>query len=67
MSATESTTIELVGQVYQRLANHRNHECTDCGCGPQQLHVTHCQHEECPRCHAQLISCLCHDKMPVTH
>jgi len=33
--------------------------CDDCGAAVGQIHVVGCDREECPRCHGQLLSCLC--------
>jgi len=33
--------------------------CPDCGIAPGGVHHTNCQHEVCPKCHGQLISCSC--------
>lgn len=40
--------------------------CSDCGVAVGGFHHAWCQHEECPRCHGQLISCTCGgaDAMP---
>jgi hypothetical protein len=37
-----------------------NHACHDCGVIKGELHVVGCDGEECPVCHAQLLSCDCH-------
>jgi len=33
--------------------------CGDCGVIEGEFHVPTCQHEECPRCHGQFLSCCC--------
>jgi hypothetical protein len=33
--------------------------CNDCGAAPGELHLAHCDMEECPRCHGQAIGCDC--------
>lgn len=35
------------------------HPCRDCRVVKGEFHVPSCDGEECPRCHAQLITCDC--------
>lgn len=47
---------ELPAVKHARLA-----PCQDCGVSLGSAHHEHCQHEACPRCGGQMISCQCHD------
>jgi hypothetical protein len=39
--------------------------CTDCAASVGQYHVPTCQHEECPACGGQAISCGCEHRVTV--
>jgi len=39
--------------------------CHDCGVEPGGVHHLGCDEERCPKCHRQLISCDCEDKVPL--
>ena len=40
-------------------AKRAREECYDCGVGENKIHLLGCDHEECPKCLNQLISCDC--------
>jgi len=63
----ERKSVKLNGRAWQRVrwgdeewnSNRQPRPCPDCGVAWGALHSRFCQHEECPRCQAQLISCNC--------
>jgi len=65
--ARKRKSVKLNGRAWQRVRwgdeqHHLNREpraCPDCGTAWGELHLRFCQHEECPRCSGQLISCNC--------
>lgn len=69
--AQTAKRITLRGERFYRTAHgtekqldycgQRNLPCRDCTCDIGQLHVPSCCCEQCPKCHAQLLSCLCRD------
>ncbi|MCZ8547633.1 hypothetical protein OOJ09_25895 [Mesorhizobium qingshengii] len=49
------------GRELPRIRHSKPHACSDCGVADGDLHAAWCQHEPCPSCGGQLISCLCFD------
>lgn len=46
-------------QTVERLRKDNPGLCPDCNVADGQYHHIHCQHEQCPVCGGQLISCNC--------
>jgi hypothetical protein len=63
----EPAALLIAGELYTRItwgneADGRGlhgRACPDCGVAKGDIHWTHCDQEQCPRCAAQLLSCDC--------
>ena len=72
ISEQTRTTLIIDGKEYKRIpygsvieqkslsiSDYFIRPCGDCNVAKEQIHLAGCDHERCPKCHLQLLSCYC--------